>query len=48
MRDKVCRMVVGKKVDSDHHPFSNEVTIKGGRMKERNKRGEGRRECRGV
>lgn len=45
VRDKVCRMVVGEKVDSDHHPL--EVTI-GGRMRERNKRGEGRREWRGV
>lgn len=40
VRDKVCRMVVGERVDSDHHPL--EVTI-GRRMRERNKRGEGRR-----
>lgn len=46
VKDKVGRLVVEKKVDSDHHPL--EVKKEGGRVRERNKKEERRREWRGV
>lgn len=43
MREKIIRMEIGEKVDSDHHPV--EVTLIGG--KERRRKGGGRRVWRG-
>lgn len=36
IREKVCRVVIGEKVDSDHHPI--EVTIEGRETNRRKKK----------
>lgn len=42
MKEKIVKMEIGEKVNSDHHPV--EVTLKGGEVERR--RREGRRERR--
>lgn len=45
-RKKVRRVVIGEKVDSDHHPI--EVTIEGGNLDRRKKKVRSGRAWRGV